>query len=191
MQKYSAWKRNRQPGGRDFPGRGDAPELPELFRNRPSAPASAPMASRWPLSYVPARSTARSVRWPSWNAAPGSLSGSDSENRLGVKGIRQFAELAVRKADRNGQPLLIPKEELECRWTNLDCNAGACIRLYHAHGTREQFHAELKNDMRVERLPGGKLRSNSVMLACALLAFNCLMGSGGWPFGTTWRGFNA
>ena len=37
--KYSTWKRNRQLRVRDCPGRGDAPELPELFRNRPSAPA--------------------------------------------------------------------------------------------------------------------------------------------------------
>ena len=80
---------------------------------------------------------------------------------------------------RNGQPLLIPEEELECWWMDLDCNAGTCVRLYHAHGTSKQFHAELKSDMRVERLPSGKLRSNSVMLSCALLAFNCLRRLGG------------
>lgn len=114
-----------------------------------------------------------------WSSCRASLGGSDSENRFGVNGIRQFAELTVRKADRNGQPLLIPEEELECWWTNLDCNAGTCVRLYHAHGTSEQFHAELKSDMRVERLPSGKLRSNSVMLSCALLAFNCLRRLGG------------
>jgi hypothetical protein len=30
------------------------------------------------------------------------------------------------------------------------------IELYHGHGTMEQYHRELKSDMRVERLPSGK-----------------------------------
>ena len=108
--------------------------------------------------------------WSSCRASPGS---SDSESRFGVNGIRQFAELTVKKADRNGQPLLIP-EELECWWTNLDCSAGTCIRLYHGHGTSEQCHAELKGDMRLERLPGGKMGANAVTLACGMLALDCL-----------------
>ena len=109
-----------------------------------------------------------------WSSCRASLGGSDSENRFGVKGIRLFAELTVKETDRNGQRLLIPEEELECWWTNLDCNAGTCIRLYHAHGTSEQFHAELKSDMRMERLPSGKQDANALALACGLLAFNCL-----------------
>ena len=110
-----------------------------------------------------------------WSVCRATLpDGGDSEGRFGVEGIRQAAQLTVRRTDRNGQALLIPEEELECWWMNLDCSAATCIRLYHEHGTSEQCHAELKSDMRMERLPSGRQRTNALVLACALLALNCL-----------------
>ncbi len=47
------------------------------------------------------------------------------------------------------------------------------IDLYHAHGTSEQFHSELKSDMDVERLPSGKFKTNATVLQAAM-AFNAL-----------------
>ncbi len=48
------------------------------------------------------------------------------------------------------------------------------IRLYHDHGTSEQFHAELKSDMALERLPSGRFASNSLILHLAMLTYNML-----------------
>ena len=48
------------------------------------------------------------------------------------------------------------------------------IELYHAHGTSEQFHSELKSDMDVERLPSGKFATNVMILQTAMMAFNTL-----------------
>jgi hypothetical protein len=46
--------------------------------------------------------------------------------------------------------------EVETYWTNLIEDPEEVIKLYHARGTSEQFHSELKNDMGIERLPSGK-----------------------------------
>ena len=48
------------------------------------------------------------------------------------------------------------------------------IELYHAHGTSEQFHSEVKTDMDVERLPSGKLCVNKIVLLCAMVSYNVL-----------------
>ena len=52
------------------------------------------------------------------------------------------------------------------------------IELYHAHGTSEQFHSELKTEMDVERLPSGKLCVNKIILLCAMAAYNVLRALG-------------
>jgi len=48
------------------------------------------------------------------------------------------------------------------------------IDLYHAHGTMEPFHSELKTDLDVERLPSGKFDTNNLVLHFAILAYNLL-----------------
>ena len=67
---------------------------------------------------------------------------------------------------------------LDTYWTNLPCGADEVIELYHAHGTSEQFHSELKTDMDVERLPSGKLCVNKIILLCAMAAYNVLRALG-------------
>ena len=98
----------------------------------------------------------------------------ETRTRLGLEGVRHVAEHVIRCIGRDGQPLLIPEEELNCWWTTLPCNARTCVRLYHEHATSEQCHAELKDDMGMERMPSGKMASNALVLHCAMLAFNCL-----------------
>jgi len=83
-------------------------------------------------------------------------------------------EVIERLTDIHGQALLLPEVEVNTWWTNLTCAAETVIDLYHAHGTSEQFHSELKSDLDVERLPSGKLCANKIILLCAMVAFNLL-----------------
>ena len=46
--------------------------------------------------------------------------------------------------------------------------------LYHAHGTSEQFHSEIKTDLDLERLPSGKFNTNAIVLALGITAYNLL-----------------
>jgi len=87
-------------------------------------------------------------------------------------------EVIERLKDAEGFDLLIPTVEVNTWWTNLPCQAGTVIDLYHDHGTSEQFHSELKSDMDVERLPSGKLCVNKIILLCAMIAFNLLRSVG-------------
>lgn len=83
-------------------------------------------------------------------------------------------EVTERVSSADGQTLLIPELEVSAWWTNLPENEAVCIELYRAHATSEQFHSELKSDMRLERLPSGKFATNALILNLAALAYNCL-----------------
>ena len=83
-------------------------------------------------------------------------------------------EVTERLLDHEGHRLLIPEIEVNTYWTNLACTAQEVIKLYHDHGTSEQFHSELKSDMNVERLPSGKFCVNELIMSCAMIAFNLL-----------------
>jgi hypothetical protein len=83
-------------------------------------------------------------------------------------------EVTERKIDREGNRLLIPEIAVNSWWTNLDCEPEKVIELYHAHGTSEQFHSELKGDMGVERMPSGKFWVNKIVLGVAMNAYNAL-----------------
>lgn len=78
--------------------------------------------------------------------------------------------------DRNGQALLLPKLSVEGWWTSLKTGISNAriIALYEDHGTHEQFHAEIKSEMGLERLPSGKFNANDAVLSLAVLAYNCL-----------------
>lgn len=83
-------------------------------------------------------------------------------------------EVMERKIDKHGQELLIPDIEVNTFWTNLPDDAATVINLYHAHGTSEQYHSEIKSDLSFERMPSGKFATNSLLLVLAMLAFNAL-----------------
>lgn len=87
-------------------------------------------------------------------------------------------DVTERLCDPDGNELLLPEIEVDTYWTNLPCDADKVIDLYHAHGTSEQFHSELKTDMDVERLPSGKLCVNKIILLCAMTAYNVLRALG-------------
>lgn len=53
-------------------------------------------------------------------------------------------------------------------------SAEAIIDLYAGHATHEQFHAEFKTDMDLERLPSGKFDTNDLVCQLAALTMNVL-----------------
>jgi len=83
-------------------------------------------------------------------------------------------EVTVRTITAKGELLLIPEIEADTYWTGLEEYPETVIELYHAHGTSEQFHSELKSDMGVERMPSGKFKTNATVLQAAMMAFNTL-----------------
>jgi hypothetical protein len=87
---------------------------------------------------------------------------------------RRVVRVTERTIDKKGQLLLEPDIELEGWWSSLKLPAEKIIALYEDHGTSEQFHSELKTDMDLERLPAESFEVNSLIMACAALAYNIL-----------------
>lgn len=63
---------------------------------------------------------------------------------------------------------------MEGWWTSLSFDESKIIELYKGHGLCEQYHAELKTDMDLERLPSGKFAKNQLVMACGALIYNIL-----------------
>jgi hypothetical protein len=93
-----------------------------------------------------------------------------------VPGLRRIYRLTERTIDKRGQPLLLPEYVLEGWSTTLpehfDCEQ--ITALYAQHATHEQFHAEFKTDMGLERLPSGKFDTNYLVCQLAAVAMNLL-----------------
>lgn len=88
--------------------------------------------------------------------------------------VRVAYEVIERTITATGQHLLTPEIEVATYWTSLTAPVEEVLPLYPDHGTMEQFHAEYKTDMDLERLPSGKFATNQLVLTMALLAFNIL-----------------
>jgi hypothetical protein len=73
-----------------------------------------------------------------------------------LKEVRCVFEVIERSIDAAGNRLLIPEVEVNSWWTNLEAEAEKVIELYHAHGTMEQYHSELKSDMGVNGCHRGR-----------------------------------
>jgi hypothetical protein len=96
------------------------------------------------------------------------------KNSMLDKEIRIVFQVVERTILSNGQTLLLPEIEVDTYWTSLPDPEKDIIRLYHEHGTSEQFHSELKTDLDLERLPSGKFATNNLVLHLAALAYNIL-----------------
>jgi hypothetical protein len=92
--------------------------------------------------------------------------------------FKRVMRAVERTIDRRGQRLLTPEIEIEGWWTTLDLPEKDVIRLYEGRGTSEQFHAEIKSDMDMERLPSGKFATNALILTLGGLAYNILRAIG-------------
>jgi hypothetical protein len=94
---------------------------------------------------------------------------------LGQEGQLVHGEL--RPGDQENLRLRLPESEIATWWTSLgprQATPAEVIELYHQHGTSEQFHAELKTEMDLERLPSGKFATNALMLSLGLVAYYLL-----------------
>ena len=87
---------------------------------------------------------------------------------------RVVFEVTQRTIAADGQKLLVPEIEVNTWWTSLKLSAKEVMALYHAHGTSEQYHSEIKTDLDLERLPSGKFATNATMLSLGLVAYNVL-----------------
>jgi len=96
--------------------------------------------------------------------------------RIDTNTITEDCKIKVteRTIHSNGQMLLVPEIEIESYWTSLPDDEMDIIRLYHEHGTCEQFHSEIKTDLDLERLPSGKFATNNLILHMGLMAYNIL-----------------
>ena len=88
--------------------------------------------------------------------------------------LRRVIRVTERMTDRKGQQLMFPEIELEGWWTSLKISDQEVIDLYKGHATCEQYHAEIKTDMDLERLPSGKFATNQLVMACGALVYNIL-----------------
>jgi hypothetical protein len=91
--------------------------------------------------------------------------------------VRRILRLTRRDIDRKGQQLLVPEIEFDGWTTSLGAgqfDAQAIIALYADHGTHEQFHAEFKTDLDLQRLPSGKFDTNYLVCQLAALAMDIL-----------------
>jgi len=88
--------------------------------------------------------------------------------------LRRIMRVTERTIDKKGQPLLVPDIELEGWWTSLKVTEEEVIELYKGHAVCEQYHAEIKTDMDLERLPSGKFATNQLVMACGALVYNIL-----------------
>lgn len=89
--------------------------------------------------------------------------------------LRCVFEITERTIDAQGQHLLVPDIEVDTYWVSLaDDPVETILDLYHDHATSEQYHAEFKGDIDLERLPSGKCKTNQLVLHCAMVAYNNL-----------------
>lgn len=88
--------------------------------------------------------------------------------------IRVVYKITERTFGKDGQIFLVPQVEAETYWTSLPDPPHVIEKLYHEHGTSEQFHSELKTDLDLERLPSGKFDTNNLVLHFGVVAYNLL-----------------
>jgi hypothetical protein len=75
---------------------------------------------------------------------------------------------------KGGQMLLTPDITVFVAWTSLDLPEKDVLKIYRDRGTSEQYHAEFKSEMDMERLPSGKFQVNSAFLLLGMLVYNML-----------------
>lgn len=100
--------------------------------------------------------------------------GCTSRDREGIGTVRLVYEVTERTS-KKGQTLLLPEYKVFSVWTNLEKVSDADIlRLYRDRGTCEQYVAELKSELDLERLPSGKFRVNELFFQLGVLVNNML-----------------
>ena len=102
---------------------------------------------------------------------PGKIvyTGSTRREREEIEDVRLVYEMTERTS-KKGQTLLLPEYKVFSVWTNLEKVSDADIlRLYRDRGTCEQYFAELKSELDLERLPSGKFSVNELFFQLGVL----------------------
>jgi hypothetical protein len=93
--------------------------------------------------------------------------------------VRLVFEVTER-TEKHGQLLLSPEITVFSVWTNLDLPEKDVLRLYRDRGTCEQYFAELKSELDLERPPSGKFTANELFYQVGMLAYKMLRMMGDW-----------
>lgn len=111
-----------------------------------------------------------------WQEALPAIEVANQQGAMAHRTLRRVYRLTERTIDRRGNTLLLPEYVLEGWTTTLGPEVGQSqvIALYRDHATHEQFHAEFKTDMDLNRLPSGKFATNHLVCALAAVAMNLL-----------------
>jgi hypothetical protein len=109
------------------------------------------------------------------------FTGETLRSRGDMSSLRLVYEVTERTS-KKGQQLLIPDYTVFSVWTNLpvEVDAHAVLQLYRARGTCEQYFAEIKSELDLERLPSGKFSVNALFFQLGMFVNNMLrvIGSG-------------
>ena len=98
------------------------------------------------------------------------------------RGGRKIDEIEVpiaivvteRLNDEYGQLFVAEESEVEVYWNSLNLPANEVEAIYHEHGTMEQYHAEFKSELDLERLPSKSFQTNYSIMLLGMLSFNLL-----------------
>ena len=128
-----------------------------------------------PDAFIQSRVNDPSVLWESPRAGK-RITVWETGAALGSVRVRRILRLTERTTLANGQRLLLPDYTLEGWDTTLpeSVDPDTVITLYADHATHEQFHAEIKTDLDLERLPSGKFATNDLILTLGAMAYNIL-----------------
>jgi hypothetical protein len=96
------------------------------------------------------------------------------QDKPSIRPVRCVFEVTERTITAKRQHLLIPDIEVDTYWASLSDPVAVVVNQYHQHGTSEQYHAEFKGEIDLERLPSGKFKTNQLVMHCALFAYNSL-----------------
>jgi len=92
-----------------------------------------------------------------------------------VEGIKDPVRMVFEVTEirsKDGQLLWTPETIVFSAWTSLDAAEEEVLKAYRQRGTSEQYHAEFKTEMDMERLPSGKFAVNSAFLKMGMLIYN-------------------
>ena len=111
-----------------------------------------------------------------WQEALPAIEVTNKEGVMAHRSLRRIYRLTERTIDKKGNALLLPEYVLEGWTTTLgpEITDEQVIALYRDHATHEQFHAEFKTDMDLNRLPSGKFATNHLVCSLAAVAMNLL-----------------
>lgn len=94
-----------------------------------------------------------------------------------VEGLKEPVRMVFEVTEvlqQKGQQLLVPEIRVCVLWTSLGLTEDQILKIYRDRGTSEQYHAEFKTEMDMERLPSGKFVVNNAFLLLGMLVYNML-----------------